>query len=586
MEKDIPRPEYPRPQFLRKDWICLNGEWTFMIDRHIHDVRIQKEQKYHSSNGFEEKIIVPFCPESQLSGLGYKDFMPAVWYQRSLDIPDKWRENNVILNFGAVDFECRVFIDGKLVGNHNGGTVSFSFDITNYVQFGQRHNLVVCAIDDTRSRLQPSGKQSELFYSHGCHYTRTTGIWQSVWIERAHSNSLEMVHLLPDLDHETLTLVPTLLNKNTMANLSVLVYDDNNIINEASFIVKDGLPIKIKTTNVEAWSPSNPKLYDIKLTINDIDGAPIDSVKSYTGFRNFNFKKGDFYLNGEPFFPRFVLDQGFYPDGIWTAPNDKALKKDILLSLEAGFNGARLHQKVFEERFHYWADKLGYLTWGESSSWGCDYNNGAAARNFLTEWSEIIRRDRNHPSIIAWTPFNETWDDSNLMNHNRTHTEAYDICKSLDPTRPVATSSGGFHISKTDIWTEHLYTQDPETFFAELNPKKEKMYIRHPKTSVSYKGQPYMLDEFGGTRWHPKAGSDSWGYGEDPDTLEDLYARLEGLIKGVMKTPYIKGFCYTQLTDVEQEQNGIYFYDRTTKFDMERIRSIFSLEIIQNTEVI
>ena len=165
-----------------------------------------------------------------------------------------------------------------------------------------------------------------------------------------------------------------------MANLSVSVYDDNNIINEASFIVKDGLPIKIKTTNVEAWSPSNPKLYDIKLTINDIDGAPIDSVKSYTGFRNFNFKKGDFYLNGEHFFPRFVLDQGFYPDGIWTAPNDKALKKDILLSLEAGFNGARLHQKVFEERFHYWADRLGYLTWGESSSWGCDYNNGAAAR--------------------------------------------------------------------------------------------------------------------------------------------------------------------------------------------------------------
>ena len=581
--KNIPRAEYPKPQFMRNDWICLNGEWSFMIDRHIHDVRIQKEQLYHNRNGFEDKIIVPYCPESKLSGVEYKDFMPAVWYQRFLEIPKTWENNNIFLNFGAVDYECTIYIDGKTVGSHFGGTVSFSFDITDYVQFGETHNLVVCAIDDARSRLQPSGKQSELFYSHGCYYTRTTGIWQSVWMEKINKYGLEMIHLMPDLDREELTFVPSFFKKNSVANLKISIYDEKNIVNEKVFEAKDGLPINFKTSDIQPWSLSNPKLYEIDLTVNDKNGKPIDFVRSYTGFRNFEFKENKFYLNGDPLYLRFVLDQGFYPDGIWTAPDDQSLKKDILLSKDAGFNGARLHQKVFEERFHYWADQLGYITWGESSSWGFNYNDSDASRNFLIEWSEIIKRDRNHPSIIAWTPFNESWDDSNITEHNRTHSEAYDICKSLDNSRPVITSSGGFHISKTDIWTEHLYTQDPQIFINELNPKQEVMYIRHPNRSVMYKGQPYVLDEFGGSRWNPKSDSNSWGYGEDPITIEDFYDRLEQLVKSILNTKYIQGFCYTQLTDVEQEENGIYFYDRNEKFDMKIIKSIFSLEPKNNT---
>ena len=234
-----------------------------MIDRHIYDVRIQKEQMYHNRNGFEDKIIVPFCPESKLSGLEYKDFMPAVWYHRLLEIPETWGDNNIFLNFGAVDYECRVYIDGKTIGSHFGGTVSFSFDITDHVQFGETHNLVVCAIDDTRSRLQPSGKQSELFYSHGCYYTRTTGIWQSVWVEKVNKNGLEMIHLMPDLDREELTFVPSFFKKNSVANLKISIYDEKNIVNEKVLEAKDGLPLNLKTSDIQAWSLSNPKLYDI-----------------------------------------------------------------------------------------------------------------------------------------------------------------------------------------------------------------------------------------------------------------------------------------------------------------------------------
>jgi hypothetical protein len=283
-------------------------------------------------------------------------------------------------------------------------------------------------------------------------------------------------------------------------------------------------------------------------------------------------------LNNELYYLRLVLDQGFYPDGIWTAPSDEALRKDIELSQNAGFNGARLHQKVFEERFHYWADKLGYLTWGESSSWGFDITSDVAARNFLTEWEEIVVRDRNHPSIIAWTPFNETWGGGEHLE--RLILNTYSLTKNLDPTRPVNDSSGGFHI-QTDIWTEHTYEQDPKKLLDLLTPSEEKgVWRRSPKNSIPYGGQPYLIDEYGGIKWIPtselKYAEDSWGYGTDPKTLEEFYERLEALTDVILGFEHIFGFCYTQLTDIEQEQNGIYNYDRTEKFDMARIKQIIS----------
>jgi beta-galactosidase/beta-glucuronidase len=286
------------------------------------------------------------------------------------------------------------------------------------------------------------------------------------------------------------------------------------------------------------------------------------------------------FLNNEELYQRLVLDQGFYPEGIWTAPSDAALKRDIELSMKAGFNGARLHQKVFEERFHYWADRLGYLTWGESSSWGNDPNDLASARLFLAEWQEIVVRDRNHPSIIAWTPLNETVVFSNPRQHRRFHRDLYALCKDLDPTRPVNDTSGYIH-ARTDLWTVHNYEQDPDKLKTMLIPDRDKgVWRNHPEQEVDYEGQPYLVDEFGGIKWIPEGrrayADNSWGYGGAPQTVEEFYSRLKGQVDAILSQGHIGGYCYTQLTDVEQEQNGIYNYDRSAKFDMRRIAAIFA----------
>jgi len=275
-----------------------------------------------------------------------------------------------------------------------------------------------------------------------------------------------------------------------------------------------------------------------------------------------------------------VLDQGFYPDGIWTAPSDEALRRDIELSMAAGFNGARLHQKVFEERFHYWADKLGYLTWGESSSWGVQAWRREAMRNFMPEWEAIIERDRNHPSIIAWTPLNESW-HNDTDEHRRTLIELYERTRALDPTRPVNTSSGG-NWYRHDITTLHCYRQDPRQFAEELSTRFAhfKHCNRAQAEAAGLIAGPIVVDEYGGTRWNPNESrggdhSQSWGYGDDPPDERACLQRLADLTRILVEDEGVCGYCYTQLTDVEQEQNGLYFYDRGPKFDPEQLRGIF-----------
>lgn len=570
----IPRPEHPRPQLVRSSWMNLNGTWTYTFDFG----KSGKERDFASSQGFEGKITVPFCPESPLSGVNHKDFIPAMWYQRSISIPEGWEGKKVILHFGAVDFETEVFIDGKSAGKHYGGTSSFEFDITPFVSGGGTHSVVVSVLDDNRSGLQPSGKQCKAYKSRGVHYTRTTGIWQTVWIEAVSEHGLKSFHIIPDLDlkrfsvqTEFYAVRPGLTFRATLMDGAKRVSTDEAAVNNGAMC---SLPVKKPKT----WSPENPFLYDLVLEVIDKSGRVLDHVKSYAGMRKIHIQGDQVFLNNKPYYLRLVLDQGFYPDGIWTAPSDAALKKDIELSMRAGFNGARLHQKVFEERFHYWADKLGYLTWGESSSWGIDIRNGAAARNFLIEWKEIVIRDRNHPSIIAWTPFNEAWGKGEELK--RLLIDAYHLTHSLDPTRPVNDSSGGLHF-KTDLWTEHTYEQDPVKLKELLTLSDEnEVWRRLPERSGEYRGQPYLIDEYGGIKWIPspdkKYAPDSWGYGTDPTTLEEFYVRLEALTDVILNMSHVCGFCYTQLTDIEQEQNGVYNYDRTDKFDMKKIHSIFS----------
>ena len=574
---DMPRPEYPRPQFERTEWVNLNGQWSYTFDFS----RSGMDRELFRSTGFDGQITVPFAPQSELSGVGYTDFIPEMWYQRNIDIPADWDGKKILLHFGAVDYIASVYIDGKIAGRHWGGSSSFAVDITRLVTAGKTHSLVVRVEDDERSGEYAKGKQCGRYAQFGCEYTRTTGIWQTVWMEAVHKYGLKDVYVIPDLDQNRFVFKPEYHAVQQGQKLRIRIIDNGKTVSEKTIPANAQSQAELTVKKVKTWSPESPFLYDIEYDVLSAKGDVIDHVKAYAGMRKIQVIGNRIYLNDEPVYLRFVLDQGFYPDGIWTAPDDQALKHDIELSMAAGFNGARLHQKIFEPRFHYWADKLGYLTWGESASWGANINRTGSARNFLTEWEEAVTRDRNHPSIIMWTPFNETWEHPDNREAAREAcrfvSDVYDLTKDLD-YRPCHDVSGNYHV-KTDIFSVHQYEQDTVKFREWLAPVDGKVRQHDLQNrEVEYDGQPYLVDEYGGIKWivGQEFSEISWGYGNAPKTLDELYARLEGLTDAILSFYHICGYCYTQLTDVEQEQNGIYNYDRTVKFDMDRIRAIFS----------
>lgn len=583
MPETQPRPEHPRPQFQRTTWLNLNGTYNFAIDPGKSG-----EAKGWPQNPAEldRTITVPFCPESSLSGIQHTDFMPSVWYHRTLDIPDEWTDKRVLLHFGAVDYHCKAWVNGQLIGQHYGGSSSFTFDITDALTSDTNH-LVVCANDDTRSGDQPSGKQCPDLYSRGCHYTRVTGIWQTVWLEAVPESRIETVRIVPDLDSSRFVLTPTFKNAHRGHTFRAVLLNGKEEVAVSTMPATSGAAMSLRIKNPQPWSPDNPHLYDLRFELCDGD-TTIDTVNSYAGLRKFHIEGHKFYLNNTPIFLRLVLDQGFYPDGIWTAPSDDMLKGDIEKSLAVGFNGARLHQKVFEERFHYWADKLGYLTWGEYCDWGMNFGSPQSIHNQQREWREIVQRDLNHPSILAWTPYNETrrGATNHFEAHRRAVQETYDLTRALDPSRPCHDTSGYVHVC-TDIYTVHDYEQDPVKFkatYAPVSPDDwENTPIRFPELNVPYQGQPYVVDEYGGTWWDPSAveieqdadRKSSWGYGKRPTDIEEVYHRIEKLTAILLNHPNIAGYCYTQLTDIEQEQNGIYTYDRREKFDAKRLKKYF-----------
>lgn len=584
LSAQTPRPEYPRPQFERATWKNLNGTWTYAFDFG----RSGAEQGFQKSDGFKGRITVPFCPESKLSGVGYTDFINSVWYQRKLSIPAEWKGKTVLLHFGAADYETTVFLNGQSIMKHYGAGSSFTVDLTRYVKAGETVNLVVRVNDDLRTGLQPGGKQCVGFHSSGCSYTRTTGIWQTVWMEPVDRNGLKEVIATPDIDQKRMVIRPQFFHESSSNTLTVKMMDGKKVVAQKTVNAANENLIVLPVKNVKLWSPESPFLYDLTYTVKDKAGTVLDEVKSYAGMRKVHLANGYFYLNNKPYYQRLVLDQGFYPDGIWTAPTDEALKHDIVMSKAVGFNGARLHQKEFEERYYYWADKLGYLTWGESPSWVLDINNELAVRNFLSEWVSMLQRDRNHPSIVTWTPLNETWNSQGDV-YVRFVEDLYQMTKGMDPTRPVNDASGDGHVM-TDIWSVHDYTRDPQALIKNhtFQPGVEP-YRNEPKKNflAKYDGQPYMIDEFGGLPWIKESErSTSWGYGGQINTLEDFYSILEKEIDALKACKHIVGFCYTQITDVEQEKNGIYYYDRTPKFDTQRIKNIFEKipSIIENPQ--
>lgn len=590
--ESIPRPEYPRPQFTRvdsdgnPDWVCLNGEWEFEAD--YGDSGIERGLKERELSG---KIVVPFCPESSLSGVTHLDFLSAVWYRRVVEIPARWEDKNVLIHFGAVDYDTTIWVNGVEIVRHRGGFTPFVADLRGIAKAGESITIVVRA-RDTRSDAQPRGKQSSRYGSHGCHYTRTTGIWQTVWMEALPVAALKRARITPDLGNGLFRIEQPLTRNLPGTKLRATLRDSDGDITQvevrADLDLSPSLTLTIPEDRRHLWSVEDPFLYDITLELLGPDGSALDRVESYAGLRSVAIDGRRFLLNGEPVFQRLVLDQGYYPDGVLTAPSDEALKNDILLGQAAGFNGARLHQKVFEERFLYWADKLGYLVWGEFPDWGCGGNgpendHQQPTASYVTQWLEELERDYSHPAIVGWCGLNETWQPL----HDRITTlddvtrAMFLAAKAMDASRPVLDTSGYAHrVSETDIYDSHDYDQKPETFAARhAGLKDEKPFLNkhgNKDQSVPYRGQPYFVSEFGGIWWNPavQEGQDSWGYGERVKNLDEFYTRFEGLCDALLDDPEMFGYCYTQLTDIQPEENGVYTFDREPKFDIARLKAV------------
>lgn len=562
---NIPRPEHPNPQFQRRDWMNLNGKWSFKIDKSKSGLA---KKYYQPQTNFDRTINVPFCPESVLSGIEYKDFMDAVWYSREFTIPEKYSGLRTILHFGAVDYKATVYINGKEVGTHKGGYISFEFDITDYITDG-KNVLTVYAEDDTRNPLQPRGKQSEEFYSHGCDYTRTTGIWQTVWLEFVPESRIKGIKIFPNVENCSVDIQAEVIGS---GKFEVLALYQERIMGAAT-VVSDGGFVTAHLDLKEAylWEVGEGRLYDLELRFNE------DKVDSYFGLRDVRLDGQKFLINGKSVFQRLVLDQGFYPDGIYTAPTEEAMIKDIQISLDVGFNGARLHEKIFEPRFLYHCDKMGYIVWGEYPNWGMDSSNPNILFSILPEWIEEIERDFNHPSIIGWCPFNETWDYDGRKQHDETLAVVYNTTKTLDRTRPCIDTSGNFHVI-TDIFDVHDYEQDPKVFkehYDKLMTEGE-LFDNHKKRQ-KYTGGPTFVSEYGGIRWSVNEGEqNAWGYGDAPKNKYEFIERYKGLTDALLDNDQMFGFCYTQLYDVEQEQNGLYTYSRKPKFETSIFRAINS----------
>ena len=555
---NVPRSEHPKPQFERKNWMTLNGAWDFCID----NARSGEARGLHRDfSDYDLRICVPFCPQSKLSGLERKDFMYGVWYHRTVELDGARADGRVVLHIGAADFRTTVYVNGEPVGSHIGGYVSFAFDISQAVHSGTNDIVIFCE-DDERNPHIPRGKQSEEYYSHGCDYTRTTGIWQSVWLEFTPKTFIKSFRLYPDVTTNSVTVSAVLAGCSAMKITAL--YDGREVGAALCASACGTVTVNIPLSETHLWEVGHGRLYDLCLSFGE------DEVKSYFGLRSVCMDGYRFLLNGKSVFQRLVLDQGFYPDGIYTAPTDEALHGDVLLSKQLGFNGARLHQKVFEERFLYHCDREGYLVWGEYPNWGLDHTREDAVYTFLPEWTEEVERDFNHPSIIGWCPFNETWNVGGRKQFDPFLRLVYRTTKAIDPTRPCIDTSGNYHV-ETDIYDLHDYEQDVSIFRESLRGfAQEGKLDDHLSDRQSYTpGLPVFYSEYGGIKWAKTTenSATSWGYGNAPRTEEEYKARYKGLTDALLDNPKVFGFCYTQLTDIEQEQNGCYYYDRTPKFD-------------------
>jgi len=567
---------FPNPSFERKNWKTLDGEWSFAFDDS------NKFEANTDAIAFTDKILVPFCYQSELSGVSRKDTCENVWYSRVFEVSKEELSGAVLLKFGAVDYTAKVYINNFYVGRHDGGFTPFSFEIGQYLHVGE--NRVTVKAEDSYSKEYPRGKQMWAEKPDMCWFTNTTGIWQSVWIEFTGENYITRVFVTPDIDTNSACFeIDT--KSSGGHQIKVELSKNGEQLGELSVAPRDGknnMSFRFAESCARAvfdlyWSPDYPVLIDVKVTLFE-NGVLKDTVYTYFGMRKIHVDGDNIFINNQPLYQRLVLDQGYWSESLMTPPSDEALKKDIEDIKLMGFNGARNHQKIGDPRYYYWADRLGLLIWGELPS---AYEYTFDSRNsLLSEMCAFIGRDYNHPSIISWVPFNESWGvpqiPENIEQQNFVRSFYY-LIKAYDPTRLVISNDGWEQIEATDICGIHDYDVRAENVDERYKDVYEVL-----KSSVNFKpvyargyrynGVPVILTETGGIKLKNDGG---WGYNGAAENEEELFYALSGLIGSIRNTKNLKGYCYTQLTDVGQETNGLMTADRQPKIDFEKLRQIF-----------
>jgi beta-galactosidase/beta-glucuronidase len=539
------RPEYPRPQMVRRHWRTLNGLW---------DLAFGDEE-------YSEQVLVPFTFEAALSGLGRgEEVHEQIRYRRFFSIPKAWTGKRVRLNFGAVDWEAKVFVNGQLAGSHRGGYTPFSFDITDFLKEEGEQELVVEVYDPAahdphafgmearaQSAYQPMGKQ---LGSVGIWYTRATGIWQTVWLEPVAAAHVQSFRLQPDLETGRLTAA---VRSTGGESVGIRVFRHGRLVASAKSVRAghDETILELTVADPEAWSPDNPALYDVTITL--LEGRrQLDQVRTYTAFRSVGMQDGRITLNGEPFMLRGVLDQGYWPDGVYTAPTEEALLNDILQAKRMGFNLARKHAKIEEARWYYLCDKHGLLVAQDMPS-SQDLSTAEAKQNYRHEWREVMDTLQNHPCVIMWIPFNENWG-----NPGEFQDEIALYTMARDSSRLLIDASGWTQRGETQIIDHHDYTNNLAKH-AKENPEKPQWFGEYGGIAFPVEGHTWM-------KW--------WGY-QSVKSASRLLGKVKFLTRQITEGAGFSGFCYTQLSDVEQELNGLMTYDRIPKAPVEKIAEIF-----------
>lgn len=578
------RTEHPRPQHRRDDWTSLNGTWEFAFD----DAEIGLEEGWQEGPALPLTINVPFPYQAPLSGIADTSVHEVVWYAKTLTYEEAWAGKDLLLHFGAVDYFTTVWVNGQFVGSNRGGHVPFSFDIAPYLTQGD--NRIVLRVEDRQDATQPRGKQVVSGIPHGIDYTCTTGIWQTVWLEAVPQVRIDSFRMTPIMEQDGLEVRVLLHAPANSWEIEVDVFDGDQLVatGRRPTMGASGR-VFLRIENPKTWSPESPNLYGIKIRLLQ-KGDVLDEVTSYVGMRSVELRDGKFLLNGRSTYMRMALDQGYWREGLLAAPSDAHLKADVELAKSLGFNGVRKHQKVEDPRFLYWCDLLGLMVWAEMAN--ARAYTPEAEEAFLQEWARAVERDANSPSVVAWVPLNESWGVP-LINKGHVGQYAFveravQTTRRVDPYRPVIDNDGWDHTDVTDICTIHDYTStgaEVRERYADASnggPLPKQTWWDGGLTFVEgsgYHGQPVMLTEVGGFLikpfWLPK---EDWDvlyatYGSVNDT-EELLSKYEDLMGAIASLPFVSGFCYTQLCDVEQEINGLVTYDRVPKVPVERIRAI------------